>query len=1061
MKRQIRDLIPFLDEKVVDVLEKNGYSEIWDDQWDCIQKCLIDSKNLYIGLPTGSGKTFPAMLSIIDNVLKKRGKAIYIVPLRALARQKYDQFIKILNPLGISIGIITGDYAKWEYTDIGKRDVIIVTIEKMDSLIRHNEEWLYDVSLFVIDEIQMVDDESRGLTLEIVVSEIIRKFENAQRIALSAVIGNPEDFNKWLADDLVYNEKRVIPLHEGIFTYFGGLIEAKRRFEVNISIRGNLYKFRVPKFDSEKSLRYSNTIDLVKYFINSEKQCIVFTNARDHAENLAISLAEDVKSGGYNVDRKFCEDISQLLDESVEEETKSANILTKCASFGVCFHHAGLQLIQRELIEKAFIKKELKALVATPTLEQGVNLPSNVVIISDAVRWNSHDRCYDPLPVNSVINMMGRAGRPEYHSFGEAILIEDRSTDNELYGKYIAKKPEKVLSQLRIATTRRKHLNGLISSNKIIPINDVFEYLKTTLWFTIYEDEFEDSDLKREILNDLSYLEDKKFIKKAGSYYIPTEFGRAVSDSCIDCETGLLFLSGCKKIAENLESYKNIDNIWPIFQLLLLSREVGVQRPYDNNLEGLEIASQYKDEGLLLTEIPDTDVENYSKRSLAAQVLCDWIEEKPLIEIIGEHQELRDADFYEIGEMLEWLGDALVKIMVLNGVPQELTDKILVNCNRAVGGVKEELLDYLRIEGIRRKSARSLFDAGYSYDSLKKLDHKTLSKVVGPIISKRIRDFFDKTKIGEEAPLFNEKQIYKEVDKIIVEEKQLIETSEKLEKNDVNINDYLRSKDLKKRYEKIEHFCQNQLTWMHSDSKYFRFFTNHGIPHSSNVLNRIFQLLGDWDLKSDEKKLNEYEVFLLAVCSWCHDLGMLRQDGENFDDYGLLEKARKEHAKRIIPYLEKYYLKMGLLDETERTLISQICLHHSSKEDLGGVEDIQEILLDNKVVTVRTRLISALLRLSDALDIDKERLPIEENRDHELISEITKREYKKHEIVQKIVINSENGEILVQMLINRSDKDSDKICEEVKQKLSEEFDSVKNILSDNGIEIRHIRFLVV
>ena len=132
---------------------------------------MVNGENIFIGIPTGSGKTFPAVLSIIDNVLKKKGKAIYIVPLRALARQKYDQFTKILVPLGISVGITTGDYAKCEYTDIGKKDVIIATIEKMDSLIRHNEEWLYDVSLFVIDEIQMVGDATRGLTLEIVVSE--------------------------------------------------------------------------------------------------------------------------------------------------------------------------------------------------------------------------------------------------------------------------------------------------------------------------------------------------------------------------------------------------------------------------------------------------------------------------------------------------------------------------------------------------------------------------------------------------------------------------------------------------------------------------------------------------------------------------------------------------------------------------------------------------------------------------------------------------------------------------------------------------------------------------
>lgn len=243
MSRRIDDLNPFLDSKVIEVFRDNGYSEIWEDQWDCIQKCLVNGENIFIGIPTGSGKTLPAILSIIDNVLKKKGKAIYIVPLRALARQKYNQFTKILAPLGISVGIATGDYAKCEYTDIGKKDVIIATIEKIDSLIRHDEEWLYDVSLFVIDEIQMVGDTTRGLTLEIVVSEIIRKFKRAQRIALSAVIGNPNDFKNWLADDLVYNENRIIPLYGGILTYLGGLSEVKRDYHINIPIRKNLYKY--------------------------------------------------------------------------------------------------------------------------------------------------------------------------------------------------------------------------------------------------------------------------------------------------------------------------------------------------------------------------------------------------------------------------------------------------------------------------------------------------------------------------------------------------------------------------------------------------------------------------------------------------------------------------------------------------------------------------------------------------------------------------------------------------------------------------------------------------
>ena len=589
-------------------------------------------------------------------------------------------------------------------------------------------------------------------------------------------------------------------------TYLGGLNESKRKYQATIPIRKNLYKYPEKKTDPGKTLRYSNTTDLVKYFINNENQCIVFTNARDGAEKLAISLADDVNSGGYKINNAICGEISQLLNDSIEEETNFSKDLVRCTSLGVSFHHAGLQLIQRDIIETSFIDKKLKVLVATPTLEQGVNLPSNVVIISDAVRWNCRDRVYEDLPVNSVLNMMGRAGRAEYHEFGEAILVEDQSSDNTLYGKYVTKEPERVLSQLRVAITRQKHLNGLIASNKIIPVGDILEYLKTTLWFTIYQYEFEEFDLKKEIQIDLSYLEENGFIKTSGSYYMSTQFGRAVSDSCIDCETALLFLNGSKKIVENLEAEKDVDNPWPIFQLLLLSNEVSTYRPYDNNFKGLEIASQFKDKGLLLTEMPNRDREIYSRRSIAASLFCNWIEEKPLKEIIKEFPELTDADFYEIGEVLEWLGDALVKIAILTGVPRGITDKILIYCDRVVGGVKEELLEYQRIEGVRRKSARSLFDAGFSYDSLKDLNHNTLSDIVGPFVSKKIRDHFERIRTEGEKPIFNEGQIYNEIDEIITGEKQITDTAGKLEKNDRNINNYLKDAGLKHRYEQIIKF---------------------------------------------------------------------------------------------------------------------------------------------------------------------------------------------------------------------------------------------------------------
>lgn len=367
----------------------------------------------------------------------------------------------------------------------------------------------------------------------------------------------------------------------------------------------------------------------------------------------------------------------------------------------------------------------------------------------------------------------------------------------------------------------------------------------------------------------------------------------------------------------------------------------------------------------------------------------------------------------------------------------------------------------MRIEGIRRKSARNLFNAGFSYDSLKDQDHKTLANIVGPFVAGKIRSYFEKIKKDGEVPIYDEEQIYQEVDEIVVEEKQITNTVGKLINNEEYLKNYLKNQTLAKRYDKLKRFCENELSWMHSDPKYFRFFTNHGVPHSNNVLNLINQLLDNWELKNGEKKLNEYEYFLLGVCSWCHDLGMLKNKGEDYNNFEVVEKARKEHAKRIIPYLNENYLRMGLSDEIEKTLVAQVCLYHSSSGNIEDMIETQQILVEDKPVTVRTKLLGALLRLADALDADITRLPREENRDDPQIGEQTKREYRKHEIVQKVAINPKEKCVFIQILLSNTNSTDDEIFTEVTQKFNEEFDSVKNILLKYGININKINFLVV
>ena len=186
---------------------------------------------------------------------------------------------------------------------------------------------------------------------------------------------------------------------------------------------------------------------------------------------------------------------------------------------------------------------------------------------------------------------------------------------------------------------------------------------------------------------------------------------------------------------------------------------------------------------------------------------------------------------------------------------------------------------------------------------------------------------------------------------------------------------------------------------------------------------------------------------------------MLNQEGEDYEDISIVEEARKQHARRIVPFLDRNFSIMGL-SEIEKAIISQICLHHSSKENIEDVNDTQTILINYKPVVIRAKLLSAILRLSDALDIDNTRLPRKENRNHELISDFTKREYKKHEIVHKVAINSKEKFIFIQVLLKKDNEDEYTICEEVKEKLIEEFNSVNDILSDYGINF-NIKFLKV
>lgn len=215
--KSIKTKIP---EKLYKILEKD-IEKLRPAQAKAIENGLLDGKNLLVCTPTASGKTLIAELAALKSILDGNGKAVYIVPLKALASEKYRDFKKRYGTVA-KVALSIGDTDSTDSYLIDY-DLIITTSEKLDSLTRHHSPWLSLISTIIIDEIHLLNDPGRGPTLEILITILRQLLKKSQIIGLSATIGNPEELAGWLNANLVKDDWRPVKLHKGV--YLDGEIE--------------------------------------------------------------------------------------------------------------------------------------------------------------------------------------------------------------------------------------------------------------------------------------------------------------------------------------------------------------------------------------------------------------------------------------------------------------------------------------------------------------------------------------------------------------------------------------------------------------------------------------------------------------------------------------------------------------------------------------------------------------------------------------------------------------------------------------------------------------------
>jgi helicase len=443
---RVRDLP--LSPELVDHFESRGIDELYPPQAAAVDAGVTEDRRLVAAVPTASGKTFIASLAM----LTADGPGLYIVPLRALAREKYGTFSDLP---GTDVAISTGDI---DATDghLDDADIIVATSEKVDSAIRKGADWITDLTCVVVDEIHLVGSENRGPTLEVTLATLQRRAPGVGVVALSATVANPEDIAGWLDAELVESDWRPVELRTGV--YADGSVAFDDGTERSTEVPGD-------PADATDA-----TEALVTGALDDGGQALAFVRSRNEAE----SLAERLGGAGLGSSPDIAAEIRGF------DGTETGRRLADCVDGGVAFHHAGLRSDHRIAVERAFRGRDLRVVCATPTLAAGVNVPARRVVIRDQQRYTGSGMEW--LPTLEVHQMCGRAGRPHLDPYGEAVLVGDDDSRDELRERYVDAGPERVESRLADRNALRTHVLSIVASDFAASREGVLDVLDATFF---------------------------------------------------------------------------------------------------------------------------------------------------------------------------------------------------------------------------------------------------------------------------------------------------------------------------------------------------------------------------------------------------------------------------------------------------------------------------------------------------------------------------------------------------------------------------------------------------
>ncbi|CAG2113832.1 unnamed protein product, partial [Medioppia subpectinata] len=551
-----------------------GITKLFDWQVECLNMDgVLEGRNLVYSAPTSAGKTMVSDILMYKKLLEHKKKAIVILPFVSVTQEKVFTLKRVLRAVGVNVDAFAGGVNP--RGGLARVDVAVCTIEKANNMINKliEDNKLNEIGLIVVDELHMIGNNSRGFLLELLLTKVLylksKMGHEIQIVGMSATIPNLDAIAKWLNAALYVTDFRPVPLYERV--NIGDVVyDAKTMAEYR---RLDIKDYDIKKSDGSDD---TNLLFLAIETLVSGLGSVVFCATKAQCEKLCRTLASNIweLGSGKKVANKSTQDFRNKLKTAIDfnKIEQLLQQLQKCPAgadpgvvanlrFGVAYHHAGLSIDERCIIEQAFRDGVIKILCATSTLSAGVNLPARLVIIRSPLDFKN-----SMMDVMSYRQMIGRAGRQGVDTMGESILMCSES--NRAKGEELLKSSLSPISSCLMGINPidgspisdqsfggiKRAILEIIANGMANNYEDVSQYIQKSFLASISSNAVTET-----IITDIiAYLVDEKLIHSMTDTdsqdrkITPTQFGKAVLASGVSPKDGAFILNELNKAKVSL-----------------------------------------------------------------------------------------------------------------------------------------------------------------------------------------------------------------------------------------------------------------------------------------------------------------------------------------------------------------------------------------------------------------------------------------------------------------------------------------------------------------------------